>query len=313
MALYDERLRELQEKTARRRQLTAMAVRLRSQREALSARVRELEAVMRTEQADVDRLEGGSLAALFYQVTGQLDERMDKERQEAYAARVKYDTAAGELRAVEEDISRTEGELAALGDCEAEYERVLTEKRAAIKASGTAAGEEILDLEERDAYLESQKRELQEAYEAGLTARGTAGRVLDNLESAKGWGTWDLLGGGLIADLAKHGHLDEAQYEINQLQGQLRRFQTELADVTIQADVQVNVEGFLRFADYFFDGLLVDWVVLDGINQSREHILNTLSQIEKILSQLEDMMKVTEAEQAELKARLDGLTRETVL
>ena len=37
--------------------------------------------------------------------------------------------------------------------------------------------------------------------------------VLSSLESAEGWGTWDLLGGGLISDLAKHSHIDDAKVE----------------------------------------------------------------------------------------------------
>lgn len=52
------------------------------------------------------------------------------------------------------------------------------------------------------------------------------------------------------------------------LQSQLRAFRTELADVTISADFQVNIDGFLRFADYVFDGIFADWAVLDRINQA---------------------------------------------
>ena len=47
-----------------------------------------LDVYKRQEQADVDRLEGHSLATFFYQVIGKMDEKLDKERQEAYAARV---------------------------------------------------------------------------------------------------------------------------------------------------------------------------------------------------------------------------------
>ena len=75
------------------------------------------------------------------------------------------------------------------------------------------------------------------------------------------------MGGGLIADLAKHSRLDDAQASVEYLQSQLRAFRTELADVTISADFQVNIDGFLRVADYVFDGIFADWAVLDRINQ----------------------------------------------
>ena len=110
MTYYDEQLQRLQAQTARAKQLEAMLRELRGQQAALSARVQELEAVKRKEQVDVDRLEGRSLAAFFYNVTGRMDERLDKERQEAYAARVKYDAAARELEGVESDLRRYESE-----------------------------------------------------------------------------------------------------------------------------------------------------------------------------------------------------------
>ena len=77
------------------------------------------------------------------------------------------------------------------------------------------------------------------------------------------------MGGGLMADLAKYEELDDAQEQIEQLQVELRRFKTELSDVEIAADLQVTVDSFLKFADFFFDGLFADWAVLDHINQAQ--------------------------------------------
>ena len=310
MTYYDEKLKALQEKISRSRQLTSMLKELRGQRDTIAAHVRELEAIKVDEQADVDRLEGRSLASFFYNVIGKMDERLNKEREEAYAARVKYDAAARELEAIDGDIQRCESELSGLRGCEREYEATLREKANAVKSAGGARAEEILKLEERHAYLESQKKELREAISAGNSARSTAESVLSSLDSAEGWGTWDLLGGGLLADMAKHSHLDEAQGAIERLQSQLRRFKTELADVTIHADMQVNVDGFLRFADYFFDGLFADWAVMDKISQSQSQVQSTKNQIDSVLSRLNSMMSAAEREQAQTKSKLDALVLE---
>ena len=310
MTYYDEKLKALQEKISRFRQLTSMLKELRSQRDTIAERVRELETIKMDEQADVDRLEGRSLASFFYNVIGKMDERLNKEREEAYAARVKYDAAARELEAIDGDIHRCEAELSGLRGCEREYEATLREKANTVKAEGGARAEEILKLEERHAYLESQKKELREAISAGNSARSTAESVLSSLDSAEGWGTWDLLGGGLLADMAKHSHLDEAQGAIERLQSQLRRFKTELADVTIHADMQVNVDGFLRFADYFFDGLFADWAVMDKISQSKSQVQSTKNQIDSVLSRLNSMMSAAEREQVQTKSKLDALVLE---
>ena len=293
---YDQQLKELLAQCARKRKLDTYA-----------ARAEELKEAMREEQADVDRLEGRSLAAFFYNVVGKIDEKLTQERQEAYAARVRYDAAARELAGAEEDLARCQAELDVLSGCEERYAALLREKTQAVKAAGGAAAEQILRLEEREAYLESQERELGEASAAGQSALATADEILESLSSAEGWGTWDLIGGGLIADLAKHSKLDEAQAAVEYLQSQLRAFRTELADVTISADFQVNIDGFLRFADYVFDGIFADWAVLDRINQAQAQVEDTRAQICAVLDRLGQMTDQAERERAGLRQEIEGL------
>lgn len=313
MSVYDEELRALREQMERKRQLEAMLKDLRAQRWELAARVSELEKVKLEEQADVDRLEGHSLAAFFYGVIGKMDEKLTQERQEAYAARVKYDAAVRELSTVEEDLERKETEYRRLEGCEERYAQVLREKREVLKAAGGETAEAILALEERLAALRSQQKELSEAVSAGQCALVTANEILNSLDSAHGWATWDMLGGGLVADLAKHSHLDSAQAAVEQLQVELRRFKTELADVTIYADLQVSIDGFLRFADYFFDGLFVDWAVMDRISQSQAAVEETRWKITEVLDRLNAMSAAAERERAENQERLDALVRDSGL
>ena len=112
MTRYDDQLRELQRQVSRSKQLEARLSELRSQKNILSQQVKELEAIKLDEQKDVDRLEGRSLAAFFYNVIGKMDEKLDAERREAYVARVKYDAAVRELAGVEADLRSCETELA---------------------------------------------------------------------------------------------------------------------------------------------------------------------------------------------------------
>ena len=125
---YSEDLRQLRAQMERKRQLEVQVRELQTQREHLTRRVQELQRQMQMEQADVDRLEGHSLAAFFYGVIGKMDEKLTKERREAYAARVKYDAVSGQLAGIQEDLRRCEEELNTLRDCESRYAAVLQEK-----------------------------------------------------------------------------------------------------------------------------------------------------------------------------------------
>ena len=263
--MSDSTLKELWQQVAEKKSCEAKQKELTAQRDTLADRLKKLEKSKLAEQADVDRLEGHSLAAFFYQVIGKMDEKLDKERQDAYAARVKYDAALHDLSSVDADLEQIQNRLARLSDCESQYQAALSEKIKSIKVSAHPAAQQIAESESRIAALKVQKRELLEAINAGKTALHTVNEVLETLDNAEGWSTWDVMGGGLMADLAKYEELDDAQKQIEQLQVELRRFKTELADVEITADLQVAVDSFLKFADFFFDGLFAGRVVGVGL------------------------------------------------
>ena len=313
MINFDEQLSRLHGDVERYRRLEKERMELRTQIEELTALADELDAVRLEEQADVDRLEGKTLTAFFFNLVGNIDEKLDKERREAYAAKVKYDTVARELAAAKEDLARRDHDLSKISNCREQYTALLEKKKAAVKAAGGESGREILSLEESIAALESRAWELREALSAGRAAGETAERVQKHLDNAEGWGTWDMLGGGTLADLAKHSELDEAQRAVEALQGCLRRFRTELADVDISEDMQVNVEGFLRFADYFFDGFFTDWTVLDKIHQAQSQVEHVSGTIERVISRLDAMLEQTETERCRTKERIDALVRDTRL
>ena len=88
---------------------------------------------------------------------------------------------------------------------------------------------------------------------------------------------------------------------------ELRRFKTELTDVEINADLQVTVDGFMRFADYFFDNLFTDWAVLDHISQAQEQVKDTRKQIKRVLSRLKRMNADLDAQLEDEKERREQI------
>lgn len=307
MAIFDEQLQEIHEKLSQKKSIEAKRKELEAQKKELEAKVSELRTVMLNEQDDVTKLEGRSLTAFFYYVIGKMDDKLSKEREEAYAAAIKHDSAVGELNAVETDIKKFGIQLYELRNCEFEYKKLLEQKQEALKQAGTPEAAELLAIEENIASLNSQQKEIKEAISAGMRARSIIESIEKHLSDAEGWGTWDMLGGGLLTDLAKHSHLDEAQKKIEELQIQLRRFKTELADVKISADVHISIDGFLRFADYFFDGLIADWTVMDKISQAQSEVESVKRKVENMLSRLEGMRSTAERKVESEKARMDAI------
>ena len=118
---------------------------------------------------------------------------------------------------------------------------------------------------------------------------------------------------GNVQDERLYEELDNAQEQVEQLQVELRRFKTELADVEITADLQVTVDSFLKFADFFFDGLFADWAVLDHINQAQSRVENTKGQIKRVLALLKKMREDVDVQIADEKEKQEQLAVETEL
>ena len=129
-------------------------------------------------------------------------------------------------------------------------------------------------------------QEVREARAAGIRALNSLRRAQEYLNSARNWGIWDILGGGMISSLMKHSKLNDAQRCIDQAQYDLDDFRRELMDINVP---DVQIDGFLGFADFFFDGLFADFMVQSRINESRERLEEACRRVEDVLRQLPEV------------------------
>lgn len=288
MKVYNTEFQRLQEEMMEEKRLEAKLAELKCQQEELERKTDELRQIMKDEQEDVDRLNSRNLTAFYYKVTGKMGEKLSKEEQEAYAAAVRYDTAERELLAVNEEIERCRDQLSDLSGCGRRYEALIEEKKEEIKKTGSPDAVRIMEIEEKIAFQKSRQKELEEAVRAGRRAQDIAVEIKNHLDKAKSWSTVDIIGGGILSDVIKYDAIGKAKEMTDQLQLALRSFRTELADVTeeLHGDVNTEISSALCFADYFFDNLFTDWLVRTRINESREKVDQTCSQIQKILQNL---------------------------
>jgi len=305
----NDELQKAQEGMLYHQKLVSMLNDLREQRNALAEKVEKLKEQVEKEELDVKNLEGKSISHIFYTILGNLDDKLEKEREEALAARLKYDQACSDLSNVEEEIARLEAEEVKNRDWESIYQSLYREKKEQIIASGSKTGEEILNLSQKITAFRSFDKELNEAIEAGEDVLKHLKAACESLESAKGWGTWDLIGGGTISGLAKHYHIDNAKESVSVAQSKLSRFRGELADVKMIYDLSVDISDFARFADIFFDGLLADWHVQSRIKDSLESVEKTKNQVNGVLVKLKTMKRENISKIKSLEEEINNLIR----
>lgn len=286
-----QRIKSLQNKVTRKKNLEDMIADLENERAVLEEKENILESLRDKEQTDVNKLKGLSLSSVYYSITGRKEEQLQKESKEAYVASVKYERICTQLKTINQGIQRYEEELEDLSSCEGEYKQLLNEKKEIMKKTDSLNGPKIFKLENELSALKKQGKELNEAYSIGKSVINKIHSITQSLDSAEGWGTWDLLGGGLVSNIAKHSHLDEAEQEIQQLQTLLEKYKEELEDVKIQSEVHAKVSGFLYFADFFFDGIFADWTVLNHIQTSQNKIEDIHKQVRQMQKHLDDTKK----------------------
>lgn len=95
-----------------------------------------------------------------------------------------------------------------------------------------------------------------------------------------------MLGGGFIADLIKHSKMEEASKSMEEAKYSLQRFRKELSDVNGNFNLQLNIGGFLSFADFFFDGFVADYLVQSKISDARRQVEDAIVKVSRILEEL---------------------------
>lgn len=133
--------------------------------------------------------------------------------------------------------------------------------------------------------LEKEKRE---AIAAGQRALNSLRAAQNDLDSAKNWGLWDMFGGSFFSTMIKRSKMDAAKGNMEQAKYDLQIFSRELRDVSVSCNLEMETGEFLSFADWFFDGFIVDWMVQERINKARSQVAEAIWQVENILRRLQN-------------------------
>jgi hypothetical protein len=113
------------------------------------SRLAELSASLQKEDDDVRQLERASLVGLFYAVLGSKEERLDQERQELLAAKLKYDNSQRRVSSLERDADELRFRLNRLSgprQLQERHDSLLAEKERLLKEQASPVAARLVDL-----------------------------------------------------------------------------------------------------------------------------------------------------------------------
>ncbi|MCB9878120.1 MAG: hypothetical protein H6835_11010 [Planctomycetes bacterium] len=303
----DRQLQELAEDRRRRDKLSRDDQQLREQIRALEVeRFGHQEQVGRAGE-DLRRLEGHGLYSLFRSLLGDRHERIDEEREKLVRARLRHDECDESLQRLRAEHERVRGELEEYEDLDARCDELLAAKEAALRARGGDAAQQLVASSEALGELQHQRREVDEAIAAGHRVMAELKQAEADLGSARAWGRMDMMGGGLLTTMQKRSNVDRARRHVERAQRELHDFLRELRDVQAALPkIDIDIGGFLGFADYFLDGLFVDWAVqrrivtgLDRVREVSSRVFELLMGLEQRRKQLQQQLRDAESARRE--------------
>ena len=297
-------LGEAYERVARYRRTGELLRKLRADAEVLEQRLQALTAELAKESADIEKLDKDNISGAFYKLLGTFENHLNKERVEWLAAKLKHDETTQALSEIRCRIAELEPERASLEGCEQAYAMLYAQKTQLLLDSGGEAAQRITALVEEIEHTKANLREIGEALSAGQNAAERLQAAVGHLEDAESWGEFDMFGGGMIVSAIKHNHIDDAADAAHEAQIALDRFNAEMADIHIAPLGGVEMDEGLRFADMFFDGLIVDWIAQRGIVQSLDGVERAKADVEVALMRLKSLANGEEARKRALEEEL---------
>lgn len=107
-------------------------------------------------------------------------------------------------------------------------------------------------------------------------------------KSARNWSFLDVLGGGFVVDMIKHYKLGKAGNTMEDVNCLLQQLSVQLGNIDVPVDYRMQLGGFSTFADFVFDGFIMDAFMASKI-------LSSIDQVRKLKSRLYELKERLEA------------------
>ena len=241
----------------------------------------------------LDKLEGFSFMNMIRTWTGQQDELRAEKIDKAAILELKINEAKKMELDLTDDLRQINTKLTQINEQELQEDlsQLNAEKKGYLHLHEPEQAKRLEQLAHEEMLTKQLITEIGEAEEAGEAALTKLGQAAESLHSANGYSAWDtFFGGGLIATHLKHDALDQSENYLHNAQIALQRFHNELLDVQDMStkSIAIETDGFVKFADYFFDDIFSAWSVHSKISTAREQVSRVQDDVHNTILRLQD-------------------------
>jgi len=131
-------------------------------------------------------------------------------------------------------------------------------------------------------------KEIKEAFDASEDALKHINKSIELLREARGWGEFDIIGGGGLTSLAKREAMKAASIKMKATKEAVENFKSQIKDVEKFESLNLNESSVLL--DVFFDNVFTDFSVQSKINKALDKCREARREIESINSDLDSQL-----------------------
>ncbi|PRO66911.1 hypothetical protein [Alkalicoccus urumqiensis] len=310
MRSLNEQLTEVLEKKRLYKKWTAHVELLNSQIQEKETKAEDIKSKLEAYGEELEDLHNFTFAAVISSIKREKYEKTEGLKESIASAKLQYQDVLRTYEELKQERVMYEEHLETLGDPHGEYDLLLKEKERLILDESSIWSEKLYTAAEKEIDKIGMLQELNEAVDAGEDVYYSLEEVSKALDNASSWSTVDMIGGGMVTTYMKHSRLDEAKEALHRSERLLRQFYDELHDIEPYSTLSFSIGEVLTAADYFFDGIIVDWIVHDKIRTAQDRTSELQAWVSEVVNELKDTRTSVRGEMEEAAAERIRLIQE---
>lgn len=246
-------------------------------------------------EIELDELSRNTLTKLKFKVTGKYETAY-------HSASLSRESTQRQLDEIKFKLQDTKGRLR---DATVNLESAKTEKNALrehMKMNYAQFAEYERKQEAEKLRLRTIIKEIEEAEVVVGEVINIANLSIDKFKSAKNWGMADMFfDDGVFTEVIKYNKINSAQSMVHTLNAMIARMNKELKDVNDIYGVYCKEFGSdIKFMDFFFDNIFVDWSVVNRIEKN-------ITALNSLVIKLNEVLNILKNNKIQVQKEIDSL------
>ncbi len=286
-----------------------VANKLQEAKRVQAVELKKLEATkqrMNDEFQDVKELETISLKSIWYDLLNKKFSELEREQAEYYKAKIQFESQQNKVDSLALEIKSYEAQVFDFETIKVQYEGLIQEKVKLLKENNHPKLMDIFSKQEELVKIDAYKNEIQEAILATEKVLDVIPKTIEELEDAKLYANWDIIGGGAMITHWKREKMNEAKLGISEINYVLDKLKRELKD--LKPDLlpdAIKFDTSWEFADYFFDNIFLGLEIREKIVDAYNSILSLNKSMivlkEKLISEAEKQQNLYQENESDFR------------